>query len=208
MEFAEVNQEIWRQRYGNLQKYLNPNPLQRYLIRRFHTKIDNLIKEVKVSRVLDAGCGEGFVIRDLQERNRGVTFEGIDFAPSAIALAKRLHPHTTFHIGDIRHLPFSAGAFDLILCLEVLEHLPDPDQALVELRRVTSRFILASVPHEPFFRLANLLRGKHIGAWGNDPEHLQNWTAAQFLHLMGRHLTVEKLTYSFPWVIALCHKEV
>ena len=39
-------------------------------------------------------------------------------------------------VGDLGQLPFCAGTFDLALCLEVLEHLPEPQQALTELARV------------------------------------------------------------------------
>jgi hypothetical protein len=92
------------------------------------------------------------------------------------------------------------------MCLEVLEHLPDPHRGLRELRRVTSAHCLISVPHQPFFRAINFLRGKHVSAWGRDPEHLQNWTARQFRRLVEQYFEVERFVYSFPWVIALGRK--
>ncbi len=75
---------------------------------------------------------------------------------------------------DITSLGFRRGSFELVLCLEVLEHVPHPLAALAELRRVASRRCLISVPHEPSFRLATFLRGKHLRQWGNHPEHVHS----------------------------------
>ena len=190
-------------RHGNYQKYLNPNPLQQYLIRRFHQRVGELVRETGAMRILDAGCGEGFTIERLDSH---FPIHGVDNDLSSLLEARERNPNSDFYLGDIRDLPLASQAFPLILCLEVLEHLPDPHPALEELRRVTSRHSLISVPHEPFFRLANLLRGKNLRAWGNDPEHIHNWTAGEFLRLLEGYFEIEKVVYSFPWLIALCRK--
>ncbi len=190
-------------RRGNYQKYLNPNPLQRYLIRRFHQRVGELVRETGVTRILDAGCGEGFTIERLDS---DFSIYGVDNDLSSLLEARERNPNSDFYLSDIRDLPLAPHAFPLILCLEVLEHLPDPHPALEELRRVTSRHCLISVPYEPFFRLANLLRGKNLKAWGNDPEHIHNWTAGEFIRLLEGHFEIEKVVYSFPWVMALCRK--
>ena len=207
------------QDYGNLQKHLNPNPVQRYLLRRFHRQIASLLKATGAERVLDAGCGEGFVISYLLQRNDGLTITGIDCSPEAIEVAcqmvppvlsgacpepgRRVEGGVLFDVGDLREMPYSDDSFDLVMCLEVLEHLPDPHKGLRELRRVTSAHCLLSVPHEPFFRATNFLRGKHVPAWGRDPEHLQHWTARQFHRLVGQYFKIRRFVYSFPWMIVL-----
>lgn len=190
-------------RRGNYQKYLNPNPLQQHLIQRFHQRVGELIRETGAIHILDAGCGEGFAIERLDKE---FSVQGVDNDLDSLLEARERNPNSDFYPADIRDLPLASDAFPLILCLEVLEHLPDPHPALEELQRVTSRHCLISVPHEPFFRLANLLRGKNVRAWGNDPEHIHNWTAREFIHLLEGHFQVEKVAYSFPWVIALCRK--
>ncbi|MFB0534331.1 MAG: class I SAM-dependent methyltransferase [Anaerolineae bacterium] len=210
------------QDYGNLQKHLNPNPLQRYLLRRFHRQIASLLKTTGAERILDAGCGEGFVIGYLLQGNDGLIITGIDCSPEAIEMAcqtvppvlskaclepsRRVGGGVLFDVGDLREMPYGDDSFDLVMCLEVLEHLPDPHRGLRELRRVTSAHCLVSVPHEPFFRATNFLRGKHVPAWGRDPEHLQHWTARQFRRLVEQHFKIERFVYSFPWVIALGRK--
>jgi len=195
-----------KQDYGNLQKHLNPNPVQRYLLRRFHRQIASLLKTTGAERILDAGCGEGFVVSYLLQGNDGLAITGIDCSPEAVEMARQMVPGVLLEVGDLREMPYSDDSFDLVMCLEVLEHLPDPHKGLRELRRVTSAHCLVSVPHEPFFRATNFLRGKHVPAWGRDPEHLQHWTARQFRRLVGQYFEVERFVYSFPWVIVLGRK--
>jgi len=202
-EFMMAGRRPPYSRRGNYQKYLNPNPLQQYLIRRFHQRVGELVRETGAIRILDAGCGEGFTIERLDS---DFPIQGVDNDLSSLLEARERNSNSDFYLGDIRDLPLASQAFPLILCLEVLEHLPDPHPALEELRRVTSRHSLISVPHEPFFRLANLVRGKNLRAWGNDPEHLHNWTARQFIRLVEGYFEIEKVVYSFPWVMALCRK--
>ena len=52
-----------KQTHGNMQKYLNPNPLQQVLLGRFRTQILRLLYELDPCSVLDAGCGTGQVGR-------------------------------------------------------------------------------------------------------------------------------------------------
>jgi hypothetical protein len=57
------------------------------------------------------------------------------------------------------------------------------------------------VPHEPFFRLANLLRGKNVTRLGDPPDHLQHWGAGEFAAFCGGELSVRTRTMVFPWLI-------
>ena len=209
------------QDYGNLQKHLNPNPVQRYLVRRFHRQVELLLKVAGAKRVLDAGCGEGFVISDLLQETNGLTITGIDRSLEAIQMARQMVPlvlkacpepsrrvegDVLFNVGDLREMPYGDDSFDLVMCLEVLEHLPDPHKGLHELRRVTSAHCLVSVPHEPFFRTINFLRGRHVPAWGRDPEHLQHWTAWRFRRLVEQYFEIKRFVCPFPWLIVLGRK--
>ena len=82
-----------------------------------------------------------------------------------------------------------------------------PDVAgLRELLRVARDCIVVSVPHEPFFRGSNFLRGKHLRALGNDPEHLHAYSGRDFRRLAAAHAQVVWHGYSFPWQIALVRK--
>ena len=195
------------QKYGNRQKHLNPNPLQRILLEKFHQKITELAQHTGATCVLDAGCGEGFAIEQLYQHNPALTFVGGDISVEALAWGRaNLNYRASLTSFNLHHLPFPNDSFPLVVCLEVLEHLPEPVIGVQELARVSSEYVLMSTPHEPLFRGANFLRGKHVWAWGNDPEHLQNFSGRAFRSLAGNVVDIVWHGYSFPWQIALGRK--
>lgn len=191
---------------GNYHKHTSANPIQRWLIDRFHRLVLARVRDSGAATALEVGCGEGFVLGYLRTRLDGVRLEGIDLDDEAVAYARRLVPGVPVRVGDARRLPYPDGAFDLVLCLEVLEHLEDPAAALREIRRVTCRFALLSVPNEPWFRLANLARGKNLRTRGDDPDHRRRWNRADFAGLVGQHFAVRRLDAPFPWLVALAEK--
>jgi len=195
-------------RHGNLQKYQNPNPLQRWLIARFLSTVTGLVEGLRSRQVLDVGCAEGFVSAHLAQGFReGVLFAGVDVDQASLLRGRRLLPPMHRGVGDAQRLPFPDDRFDLVICNEVLEHLDSPEVALRELKRVACSHLLLSVPHEPWFRTMNAMRGKHLREWGNDPEHVQQWTARQFAEFVGQELRVERRASSLPWTILLCRKD-
>lgn len=191
-------------RRGNFQKYESRNPLQRLLIRHFERRVGELVEAAHADSILDVGCGEGYTVDYLLRGNGQLRIQGLDYDWPAVRQARAKHPGVLFQLADISRLPYASASFDLVLCLEVLEHLVEPLPALEELRRVTGRRCLISVPNEPFFMLSNFLRGKNVRAWGNDPEHVHLWTAGQFRHLVGRYFDVERIWRPYPWVLAEC----
>lgn len=193
--------------HGNRQKHLNPNPIQRKLLDRFHWHIVRLIGQTKATRLLDAGCGEGFVIREVARDQAQLSAVGGDFSPEALLWGRvNLQLQAPLANFDVHHLPFPDHSFPLVICLEVLEHLPDSRVGLRELARVSAEYVLLSVPHEPFFRGANFLRGKHLAALGNDPEHLHNYNGRDFREMIAPVLEVVWHGYTFPWQILLGRK--
>ena len=88
--------------------------------------------------VLDLGCAGGFMTEALAKRGTNVT--GIDPAEQAIAAA-RTHAaeeglSVRYDIGIGEHLPYSANAFDAVVCVDVLEHVDDLDKVIAESARV------------------------------------------------------------------------
>jgi len=95
-------------------------------------------------RVLDVGCGEGRHVHAAALEN--VTeVVGLDLERESLAAARDDYEEyiagetdvpVTFLSGDALRLPFEDGAFDVVCCTEVLEHIPDYEAAVDELRRV------------------------------------------------------------------------
>ena len=96
---------------------------------------------------------------------------GFDFNPASVDMARKMIPMADFAVASIFEIPFGPQSFEVTGCFEVLEHQTDPAGALRELARVTSRSLVLSVPHEPYFCLANVARGKNldIRPRGSDP---------------------------------------
>lgn len=192
----------------NYQKHLNTNPIQRFLINRFYSAFFDIIGPLQIESILDAGCGEGFTLYKLSSNNIGKRLEGIDNSNEAIKLGSEMYPDLTLKKGSIYKLPYKDNAFDVVLCMEVLEHLNDPSKAVQELKRVTNTYVLFSVPNEPFFIGANFLRGKYINSFGNHPEHIQHWTSFGFRKFLVQNgLEIVNLRRPFPWTMVLAKKK-
>lgn len=94
-------------------------------------------------RLIDVGCGIGSYGRGL--RADGYDWLGVEIDANDCAELARLElPH---RLVDGRTLPFPDGSFDAALCLEVLEHVEDPAPFLAEIKRVSPRKLILSVPN-------------------------------------------------------------
>ena len=192
---------------SNYRKHTAANPLQRALIDRFHRKIVAEVVALSPQTFLDAGCGEGFVARQVIDAVPGIDLTGCDVSDVALEIATDVNPEGRFVVGSLTDLPFPDRSFDVVGCFEVLEHLPGdlPRRALSELARVARRAAVLSVPHEPVFCLANAARGKNLDVRpkGSDPDHKQFWSRSAFGALVGEQFVVQKLDGSFPWTICV-----
>ncbi len=188
-------------RSDNEAKYRTRNPVVRWLIARFLDRVGRLVQAQGPGRVLEVGCGEGVVIDFLSTRVPGTRVDGVELDAAALGRGRTRCPGASLLQADAYELPFRSRSYDLVVCLEVLEHLPDPLRALREIRRVSRGGCLLSVPHEPFFRLGNALRGKNLARLGNPVDHVQHWGARDFAAFCGQELAVRTATGAFPWLI-------
>ena len=193
---------------SNYVKHTSGNPLQRKLIDRFHEVILERIVELNPTTFLDAGCGEGFVAQLLIERLSSLKLTGFDFNPDSVAMAGEKNPTASFQAASIYEIPFADRSFDVVGCFEVLEHMVEPSKALAELGRVAGRSMVISVPHEPYFCLANAARGKNldIRPRGSDPDHKNFWTKkafGEFLVETCPEFRVAWLGGSLPWTVCV-----
>jgi 2-polyprenyl-3-methyl-5-hydroxy-6-metoxy-1,4-benzoquinol methylase len=182
----------------NYSKHTSKNPLKKYLINNFFETLRRNLVGLRIETVLDVGCGEGFTLKKLEDWKIGKEYKGIDSSGEAIKLGKKHNPNLNIEIGDIYNLKFKSKSFDLIICTEVLEHLEDPGKALAELKRVSRKYILFSVPNEPWFKLFNFTQ------WGKDIGHINKWSKNRFAKFIKlNNLRILDAKTPFPWTLIL-----
>ena len=184
-------------------KYLSGNVISRHLIAGFMRTLLELVGPITPDRVLETGCGEGMILRQLQVLWPVAEFWGIDIEPELLLVGQKLVPQAIFSEASIYALPYQTDQFDLVVCTEVMEHLTQPAQALTELARVGRGYVLLSVPHEPWWRIANMARGRYLSYWGNTPGHLNHWSGQAFVRLVATRFEVVQVRHPFPWTMLL-----
>jgi ubiquinone/menaquinone biosynthesis C-methylase UbiE len=117
--------------------------------RRIEDRNPQLIQEVFApSRVLDVGCGPGFLMTFLAEL--GIDADGIDFSPSSLTLAPP-EIRDRIAIAPVTALPVADASYDLVVCREVLEHLTvlQVRQTVAEMCRASSRYVYVTTRFHP-----------------------------------------------------------
>ena len=186
-------------------KYGSQNPVVRRLMGGFEHEMEALLAQARPSSIVDVGCGEGVLTERWAASLPDGRVVGIDLDDPKLRAewARRSRANLQFIAGSGDRLPFPDGEFDAATAMEVLEHVPDPEAVLAEMARVSSRWILVSVPREPLWRALNLARGAYVGALGNTPGHLNHWSKRSFARLLGRYGEVVELRAPLPWTMAL-----
>ena len=196
---------------GNYDKYKTRNPLKRHMVSRLNHNILRFVRDAverqrdhdSLVTILDAGCGEGFITSILFSNIKNVEITGLEYTNEALQIARSMIPEVSFLQGNIMDLPFDDHSFNVVLCTEVLEHLENPDKALSELLRVAENTVIITVPHEPWFRIGNMLALKHLTRLGNPIDHINHWTFGGFSNFLQNNSDVLwTMDKSFPWTIA------
>jgi 2-polyprenyl-3-methyl-5-hydroxy-6-metoxy-1,4-benzoquinol methylase len=187
-------------------KYTTRNPLARLLVDNFARSLDGLVERTGARQVHEVGCGEGFLTTRLAQRGLGV--RGSDLSATAIKQARARAGEQglaiPFQVADLYGLSPDTDAAELVICCEVLEHVPDPERALRTLAGLARPWLILSVPREPLWRLLNMARGHYLCSFGNTPGHLQHWSASRFCSLAGRHAEIVDSRTPLPWTMLLC----
>ncbi len=109
-----------------------------------------------------------------------------------------------FRVARVEELDPAVDAAELIVCCEVMEHLPDPQRALSVVASLASPWAIVSVPREPLWRALNMARLKYLGALGNTPGHLNHWSHRSFVRFLKARFEVVEVRSPPPWTMALC----
>lgn len=145
-------------------------------------------------RVLDAGCGTGYGSAELAQDAAIIT--GVDISAEAAQYARTTYPipNLRFVGGSCAQMPFSSGAFDVVVAFEIIEHLSDYRGFIDECSRVLTGdgLLIVSTPNKSYY-------GDSRAGAGPNPYHSHEFEAVEF------H---DELTRVFPNVSFLVQNRV
>jgi ubiquinone/menaquinone biosynthesis C-methylase UbiE len=188
-------------------KYQSQNIINKWLIRGFFASIMDLLSIISPPKnIIDTGCGEGVVLFYLRDLFPSSNIVSLDVEMDLLNIANQINPGMQLVNGSLYSLPFMEQSYDMVLCTEVLEHLYNPAAAMNEIVRVGRKYFLFSVPHEPWWRIANMTRFSYIKQWGNTPGHVNHWTESSFVKFLTSYMEIISIRKPFPWIMILCQK--
>ena len=163
-------------------------------------------------KILNIWSRTGLAIPYLRQKCSGIEIVNLEVSPEFIKLAQKKFPGENFRETDLETLPFSNGYFDRILCLETLEHTPQPLVFLTELRqtlRPEGRLVMSLPPATAEFplRIYDLFFKNH----GEGPhKFLSSRKVKKLLGAAGFEIILHKGTLLIPdgpqWLQALGEK--
>jgi len=138
----------------------------------YHPFIFHLIPDLKNKTVLDVGCGRGiygYLIRATRPLAKGRLI-GLDTNPDYLSFCSRFKVYDKLIKSDVRHLPFKDKSIDILLCTEVIEHLPKKEgkKFLNEINRVCRGRAIITTPNVFFKTVDAKFEDAHHSVWSAD----------------------------------------
>ncbi len=123
--------------------YYQQGTKNNFLQRLWHThKIKfakQVIKKIQFQNCLDVGCASGFMVSEISKTFPHAKYFGIDIYDKAIEYARKMYPNINFENASASKIPFRSNYFDLILFYETIEHVENPVQCLLEIKRILKK---------------------------------------------------------------------
>ena len=137
-----------------------------------------LPKAAPLNSVLELGCGEGYTLEYVKNEFGAKKTTGVEIDPQA-AQSARERVDIVLNQSAEEPLDLPLEAFDLVLCLDVLEHLYNPWQVLADLNKhiKPGGYVLASIPNVQHWSVVKMLLG---GRWDYKKAGLMDETHVRF----------------------------
>lgn len=180
--------------FGVEKEWLQLNAIERV------NSIQQLLEKsnFKPESILEIGCGTGAILQELQSRNIGNTYTGIDYSEEAISYVKNNSEDIDALTDDITSRDFSLDVhYDLVLLIHVLQHLEDPAAILKHiLMKVRFSYLIIEIPFEDTF--LNKIVPLFLWRENNPASSLQffNYKSFNRLLLSNNLITVEQRMYA------------
>lgn len=209
--FDEMSKdELWE--YNKLE-YDSQNPISKKLYSNFYKKIDFILKNYfhENDKLLEVGCGAAESSLRIQSTldllKSTATFEASEYDNRYVEKINSLDFPFKVIQESVYELTRNDNEFDMVFLLEVLEHLEMPEVAIKELFRISSKYVVISVPNEPIWRMANMARFQYLKDLGNTPGHINHFNHSKLNKLVKPYGTIVKVFRPFPWIIIVVEKQ-
>lgn len=127
------------------------------------------------TKILDIGCASGFLTSQIANFFVPSDTFGVDSYKQAVEFGKKTYPDIKFKYADAHKLPFKNESFDLITCIETLEHLENPKGAISEMHRCLKnkgRVLIGQDTDNLLFKIIWMIWTKRRGkVWHNSHLH-------------------------------------
>ena len=104
----------------------------------------NMVMDIEPTSLVEIGCLDGCYIKKLRSLGFDGKYMGTDFTKSYLDLARTRIPNEKFQREDVRKLSFVDNQFEMVMFSDVIQHLPEPKQPILEVCRVASKYVLLS----------------------------------------------------------------
>jgi 2-polyprenyl-3-methyl-5-hydroxy-6-metoxy-1,4-benzoquinol methylase len=133
--------------------------------------------------VVDISCGTGHCMKEIQKQYRLKKLAGTEYSTNALQIAQEIMPGAEIVLLNIE-TDFLVEKFDIVLCLQVLEHLVHPEKAIRHLRKMVAPQgrLIVTVPD---------------GRVDNFSGHINFWSSESFLYFLQRELAADLINVGY-----------
>jgi len=199
-----MNKEIIPMSEDEMDKlYNSKNPLVRFIHTNRLNQIIKLIKNKENLKILDAGCGEGHLIQKLQNNIPNNTYYGFDITDIALEKAKIRCTKAIIEKKDLANTKTTNDFFDIIICSEVLEHIPEYQEVINELKRILQKdgLLIITFPNETLWTVARFFLGRKPI---KEPQHVNSFTPNKMKSYINlKTIKQINLPFRLPFILSL-----
>ncbi|MFC6860458.1 class I SAM-dependent methyltransferase [Zunongwangia atlantica] len=191
-------------------KYENNGFIAKRLVHNYFRSVEILVNRIPENNksliAHEIGCGEGFSTKKLNQF-KFKKLSASEYVQKLVPKSIKNNPTLNIFQESVYQLKYDSSKVDLVFLLEVLEHLDYPKQALKEISRISSNYLILGVPREPLWRILNMCRLKYLNKFGNTPGHLNHWSRKGIIEFVEKYFgEVIAVQSPLPWTILLAKK--
>lgn len=136
-----ISKKKYKKYYENMPQIHNNSDLSKKCI-------DEILRYIKPRSIIDVGCGNGFLLKKIRDRNKSVELNGTEIVISKEIKEKLKTKKIKIFEKNIENLNGFKKKYDTVICSHVLEHVLDINLAYANLKKICKKRVIIVVPRE------------------------------------------------------------